>query len=177
MAWNISYIAKEFSKIVNGGGSVKVVDILDVALHAGELFRCGAQKDVTSGGTFNFVIKIPVGIENMHFFPSIDSEDQIEIIFYEAPTNDPTGGTTVTPRSANRNFPDNSASTVVYDATVDLTGATILGKSVVGERNSSGSIDSVAPFILKPDTYYIQVITNKSTGNNEVTIANWAYTH
>ncbi len=181
MAWNIAYIAQAIQGVFLGedetSRSLKTVSPFDVALHEGKLWRFGAQKDVSSSGTFNLVTTIPVGLDGLHFFPSVECEVEAEITLYEDPTNLPTGGTTVTPRNANRNFADNSTLTVVFDATLDLTGATLIGKIVVGARKSTGGANSGSDIVLKAGSTYIQVITNQASTANEVTIANLAYTH
>ena len=171
-----SYIAQKLSDIT-GEKSIKTSDTFDAALHAGTLFRFGAQKDVAISGTLNLVTVVPADAGEIHFFPSVECENEAEVALYEAPTNAPTGGSSVTPRNANRQSSTVSLLTVTADATIDLTGATILGKIVVGARRSTGGANSGTAFILKEDTTYIQVVTNQGSAANETTIVNLAYTH
>lgn len=147
-------------------------------LHAGSFYRAGFQKEIPNGGTAIFAITTPDTTKEIHFRDAIDVELQANIVFYENPLS-VTGGTSVTPRNANRNFPDASVATVLTDPTVDTTGAIILDNLVEGSGKSSGGDSSSAyEWVLKRNTTYVVIVTNEATGaTNECNIRNNWYEH
>lgn len=176
------------TQIVDSGGipasvddsteTLQIIEYQHHEIHSGSFYRAGFQKEIANGGTAIFAITTPDTTEEIHFRPAVDVELQAAIQFYENPTS-VTGGNSVTPRNANRNFSDASVAVVVTDPTIDTTGAIMLGNLVEGSGKSSGG-DSSSTFewVLKRNTTYVLVVTNEATGaTNECNIRNSWYEH
>jgi len=158
--------------------SIEVVEYEHHEIHAGSFYRAGFQKDIPNGGTAIVAITTPDTTKWLHFRPAVDVELEAAIMLYENPTS-VTGGTSVTPRNANRNFADESVATIVTDPTIDTTGAVIIGNQVLGSGKSSGGTGGSAfEWVLKQNTTYVMVVTNQATGAaNETNIRLSWYEH
>ena len=98
-------------------------------------------------------------------------------MMYENPTS-ATGGTSVTPRNANRNSANTSGATVVTDPTVNTTGAVVLGNIVLGHKKEvGGDSSSQYEWILKQNETYVIIVSNNSGTHNECTIRCQWYEH
>lgn len=158
--------------------SLQVVEYEHHEIHAGSYYRAGFQKDIPNGGTAIWAITTPDTTKEIHFRPAVDVELEALIMFYKNPTS-VTGGTSITPRNANRNFPDASVAVVVSDPTINTSGAVVLENLVEGSGKSSGGDSSSAfEWVLKRNTTYVMVVTNRATGaSNECNIRNNWYEH
>jgi hypothetical protein len=158
--------------------TLQTIDYEHHEIHSGSYYRAGFQKDIPNGGTATFAITTPNTTKWLHFRPAVDAELEATVIFYENPTSI-TGGTSVTPRNANRNSTNTSGATVVSDCTYDATGAIPLGNQVLGSgKNLGGNGESQFEFILKQNTTYLIVVTNDATGaSNECNIRCMWYEH
>lgn len=157
--------------------SIEVVNYEHHEIHMGSFYRAGFQKDIPNGGTAIVAITTPDTTKWLHFRPAVDIELEAAIMLYENPTS-VTGGTSVTPRNANRNYTDSSVATVVTDPTIDTTGAVVIGNQVLGSGKSSGGNASAEfEWVLKQNTTYVLVVTNQATGANETNIRLAWYEH
>ena len=155
-------------KVTSDGDQVTANEY-SIAIHNGHLFRAGFQKNITSAGTAILAITTPAG-EAIHFTPQVTGEGEIEVEFVEAPTSI-TGGTTVTPRNANRNSASVSTAVLKADPAWVRGAGVTLGKVVVGDgRRSGGTAAPDGEWILKPSTLYVMLVTDQSTSANEVNI-------
>jgi len=147
-------------------------------IHSGDYYRCGFQKDIPNAGTAIFAITTPDTTKWLHFRLGVDVELEACVMFYENPTS-VTGGTSVTPKNANRNSANTSAATCLTDPTVDTTGAVVLGNQVLGSGKSSGGTGgSQYEWLLKQNTTYVVLVTNQATGaTNECNIKTQGYEH
>lgn len=177
--------AKSTVRVINTGntdtstGALNIVEYEHHEIHAGSYYRAGFQLDVPNGGTATWVITTSNTTKWLHFRPAVDVELEAAIELFENPTS-VTGGTSITPRNANRNLPDASTATVVVQpSAVDLTGAIQLGNLVEGSGKSSGG-NSASQFewVLKQNTTYVLRVTNQALGAaNEVNIRCMWYEH
>lgn len=153
------------------------IDYAHHEVHGGSLYRAGVQKDVANGGTAIFGITTPDTTKWLHFRPEVDVEAEAHIQLVENP-DAMTGGSSITPRNANRNSANVSGATVVVDPSVTVGGGMVLGNVVIGSGKSTGG--GAAPgheWILKQNTKYALIVTNHTTGDNEVNIKCVWYEH
>ena len=158
--------------------SLQVIENDHHEIHSGSYYRAGFQKEIPNdGGTAIWAITTPDTTKEIHFRPAVDVELQAAIQFYENPTS-VTGGTSITPRNANRNFADASVAVVVTDPTINTAGAIVLGNLVEGSgKSSGGNASSAYEWVLKRNTKYVLVVTNEANATNECNIRNIWYEH
>ena len=89
-----------------------------------------------------------------------------------------TGGSAITPRNANRNSSNESVATVVSDPTVSIGSGIGLGYIVIGSgKSSGGNAESGYEWVLKENTTYALIVTNRTTSANEINIRLSWYEH
>jgi len=170
------------SKVIIGNrdrstGAVEVIEYEHHEIHSGSYYRAGFQKDVPNGGTAIVAITPPNTASWLHFRPAVDVEVEARVQLFENPTS-VAGGTAIAPKNANRNSTKTSGATVVSDPTIDTTGAVALGNQVLGSgKSSGGDANSQYEWVLKQNTTYVLVVTNKTTSANQVNIRCMWYEH
>ena len=165
------------AEVDNSTHSIQTIIYEHHEIHSGSYYRAGFQKDIPNGGTSIFAITTPDTTKWLHFRPAVDVELEAQIMLYENPTS-VTGGTSITPRNANRNSTNTSDAIVVTDPTVNTTDAIVLGNLVEGSgKSSGGESSSQYEWVLKQNTTYVLMVINNATGNNQVNIRCQWYEH
>ena len=160
-----------------------VIDNEHYEIHEGDTYRLSASDVVGSGNSFNLVITTPASAVELHFVPTIVSANVGTVTFYEL-AEAFTGGSTVTPRNANRRRPDASVASVKEDATLNTTNAITLVERQLGASGSNPSeaspgaeAESRGEWILAAGTDYAIVFDNDAGVDNDVTIVFSWYEH
>jgi hypothetical protein len=150
-------------------------------IHSGRDYRANVSETVTANTFHNLTFKTPL-TKWCHFNASAISQNVSSASFYQLANAPTANGTTVTPRNANRNYPDNSEMQFMFeDSTLNLTGNIRLGHTHIGAAgglpNSAGiggEAQTVKEWVLKPNTWYSVHLTEDAGEGQEMTIlTNW----
>jgi hypothetical protein len=148
-------------------GAPRAISSDHASIHAGEGFSIsGIITNLANGASTNYAFKTPTiasgKVVHWKYRDVQSSANKIRVDFVEAPTNAPTLGTDLVAYNRSRLSSHGTAmQTIKAGTTYDGTGAkTIDSAQYVGGQPRSLDIE----FVLKPDTWYVVLITN-STGS------------
>jgi len=164
--------------------ALMTIDYAHHEIHSGGAFRCGTQKEATANGNLTLSFKTANTTKQAHMVWAVETENSSTVSVYEK--SEVTGGSAVTPRNANRSFADSSVTmqSVVKDATVVTTNATVIGNKVIGSNglrsrdpNLGGAAASRGEWVLKQNTWYTVKITDTSNAAQNLWIGLDWYEH
>lgn len=163
------------AKVDNSTLSIQTIDYPHHEIHEGDSFFVAEVTDLGNGASRTLVIITPNTTKWSHFELGVNSEAEVSVTLTESVTV--SGGTAITPVNRNRNSA-NTAGMIVKHTPDSASGGTDLITQQFGSgRGIGGESRDIAEIILKQNTTYTVVCTNKTTGNNLVNITlNW-YEH
>lgn len=160
-------------------GSLVILDAPHHEIHEGETFQVSYKSPDASpvGDNATVVFTLTVGAnKTAHLIWDAACGGDFETEFYEGSTT--TGGTNMTPQNKNRTFPNANTVTVVRDPTVSAAGTLLENIFAPGgtgpQASGSTSGGQRDEWILKKSTKYTIRLTNRSGGNQPVSLrAEW----
>ncbi len=157
--------AKTFDSINNG---LSVIDTAHLKIHDGEFFSHSNKHSVSSGNSFDILIKIPSNVTpHLRYGYSVENAPG-DLFLYEAPTTTADGSQLVV-RCVNRNSSNISGVTIFSSPTVTDVGTILQYNFMSGSFFSGGSTESlIIEWILKPNTNYLIRYTNNSIGTSDL---------
>lgn len=119
----------------------------------------------------------PSGVD-VHIVYEVFAQSEIQLNLEEEPSLTISGGTDVTPRNNNRNYDDNSSTTVTLDPTVDTSGTNIAsvshGHASTNEKaRATGVGKREREFVLPDDSTYTFEVVSKDDSNVVTYMAQW----
>lgn len=158
-------------------GALVIVENEHHEIHEGETFQVSYKSPdaspVADNGTVIFVLTTAIKTAHLIFDGSCGGDAEGE--FREDVTT--TGGTSMTPQNKNRTYPNDNTVTAVRDPTVTDAGILLENAFIPGGTGplAAGGIGSGrSEWILKPNAKYMLRITNRSGGNQPMSLrAEW----
>jgi hypothetical protein len=165
--------------------SLQTVAYYHHEIHSGSAYRVWAQESVTANAPHTIALLTPNSAKQMHLEGIVSSANSAILFFYEMPNAPTANGTPLTPRNANRNYTDNSATQFVFeDSTLNLTANIILAHTHIGSAGNrpndpsfGGSSESRKEWVLKQNTWYALQVTDTSEDAQEMSIILDWYEH
>jgi hypothetical protein len=152
-------------------------------IHEGEVYRVTVSETVVSAGSLNLLLETPTGSKQIHLAIAVSSGNAADVAFYEL-AEASSGGTSKTPRNANRQYSDSSITTVKQDVTLNTTNAVTLIDVHVGSVGAlpsspspGGNIETRAEWILAAGTEYCVELDNTAGVDNDMSISLSWYEH
>jgi hypothetical protein len=146
--------------------SLQSIDHPHHEIHEGVNYRASLTASVGSGNSITLTITTPAAPKQCHMLLEVTTGNSANAVVYEATALTANTGNAITPRNANRNYPDNSTATVVANATVNTTNRTQLVNTFIGQPGANpfqsdlgGQIASRHEWVLKPATSYTVQLT------------------
>lgn len=131
----------------------------------------GTITPVADTATTNYAFKTPASGGKIIRLKAIEvkaTANKIRCDLYEAPTNAPTNGTTLTPYNHNRSGAASTMQVCKSAMDLDLTGVTLV-------ETSSFVIAAERTYILKPNTWYIRTFTNLTGADASISFYEFWY--
>jgi len=132
-------------------------------IHEGNTYRvCKLVEDVANDASFIYLIK--VGAKYSHLTANLSCEGKCYAYFYEAPTTS-ADGTALAEINMNRASTKTNTTNVFYAPTVSDNGiplCEILINGGTGPQSIGSEVRQDTEFVMKPNTNYLIVCTNKA---------------
>lgn len=164
--------------------SLQVMDYPHHEIHNGTNYRASWTQNVGSGNSISLSITTPASGPQCHILFSVASGKSCNIAIYEDTEITANTGNTVTPRNSNRNYPDNSQSSVVANATVNTTGRVQLVDAFVGQPGGGildpavgGEIEGRIEWVLGMNKSYTVIVTETAAEAQMMSISFDWYEH
>jgi hypothetical protein len=148
------------------------------SIHKGEGFSIsGIFSNLGNGASTNYAFKTPTiesgKVIHWKYREVQSSSSKIKVEFIESPTNAPTGGNDLVAYNRRRSSTNTtSMQSIKTGTTYNSAGATIIDVSqYIGGQPRSNDIE----FVLKPDTWYVVLITNATGGGVDVSFFDFWY--
>lgn len=163
--------------------SLRVMDHEHTEIHEGASYRVDASDAVSANEAHTVSFKTADSTKQVNMEWSISSENSSNVTVYE--NSEVTNGDAITPRNANRQFPDASTmQAMVEDADIVTTNAAILGHHIIGSSGSKPSDESIGgsstsrrEWILKRNTWYTVEVIDTSVSTQTLWIGLDWYEH
>lgn len=161
-------------KITNGTGdriavidgstySLTAIDYVHHETHEGNHYFITEYTDIANGGTREYIFVTPNTTKWSHMIMKVENELEMEYTLVEGVATD-ADGTEVTSFNNDRNSA-NTAGLKVYHTPTNVTGGTTIASYRLGSARAYGGEDrDEQEKILKQNTKYHLVITNRATG-------------
>lgn len=108
---------------------------------------------ITLNGTLDYIITTPVGTNRTHPYLMVDTQGDVTLNVYEAPSF--TDGTTKNFVNHNRNTNRIAGTLIKKSPTVTSTGTQMLSVFIPGANTGPMDYDTNSSFILKENTSYL----------------------
>lgn len=149
----------------------ETIDIVHEHIHHGESFTAFEVVSIAAGASRTIIINSN-DTKSKHSFFNAYGAEELEIVSYEGVTTS-NDGTPIPTLNRNRNSLSASLLTIFHTPTnLSTVGATIIRNRRIGTRTVGGESRMDNEFILKDNTKYAVVLTNR--GNNTYYL-NWWY--